>query len=109
MPNSEKSSVIFSGKLCSKLKHIIKAELGFKEMKEGAIYLGNTLIFGKSKIKEFNRLKDLKIYPFNVSCFVQLFFSNRHGCGYKPFMSLKVKCKLGHSYSCLSVGELFYC
>lgn len=58
MPNFEKSSVLFSGKLNPSLKHSSKAELGFKEMKVGTIYLGNTFIFGKSKIKDFNQLKD---------------------------------------------------
>ena len=31
---------------------------GLKGMSKGAIYLGNAFIFGKSKVKEFGRLKE---------------------------------------------------
>lgn len=34
-------------------------ELGLREMKEGSVYLGNTLVFGKQKLKDFMLLKDM--------------------------------------------------
>lgn len=56
--NAKKSSTFFSLKLDHNVKSQIKHSMAFKEMKKGTIYLGNSLIFGRSKSKEFDRIKD---------------------------------------------------
>lgn len=40
------------------VKRIIREILGLKEMGDKAVYLGNRLIFGRNKSKEFSILKD---------------------------------------------------
>lgn len=39
-------------------KKLIKELLNIKEIKTGSLYLGNSLLLGRSKIKEFGRLMD---------------------------------------------------
>lgn len=57
-PNLDKSSVLFSKNICQRTRKKLRIGLGLKEMKEGLVYFGNTLVFGKHKSKDFNRLKD---------------------------------------------------
>ena len=56
--NSEKSQLLFSLKTKPQCKHSILRLMGFKEVTAGTIYLGNQLVFGRNKSKEFGRLRD---------------------------------------------------
>ena len=56
--NVEKSQILFSKNTSRSIKQKIRGIFGFKEMKSTAIYLGNSLIFGRCKTKEFGRLKE---------------------------------------------------
>lgn len=56
--NREKSNIFFSATTSQKDKKAIKEILGFKDMGSKVVYLGNSFIFGRSKIKEFLKLKD---------------------------------------------------
>lgn len=56
--NLEKANVLFSGKTNLRIQKGVKDILGLKEMTTDTIYLGNSLIFGQNKSKEFNRIKD---------------------------------------------------
>lgn len=51
--NNWKSNVLFSSNLCKSLKRNIKYLLGLKEVRRDAIYLGNNLLFGRNKTKNF--------------------------------------------------------
>lgn len=55
--NLEKSQIFFLVNCSNKVKNSIKEVLGLKEMPRDSIYLGNTLLFGKNKTKEFHNLK----------------------------------------------------
>lgn len=54
--NARKSSIFFLKNTSLHEKRKIKATLGILEIKPGPIYLGNTFIKGRSKIKDFGRL-----------------------------------------------------
>lgn len=56
--NMEKSSIVFSKNSSRRDKKFIKEILGFKEMGSNSVYLGNSLIMGKNKPKDFFKLKD---------------------------------------------------
>lgn len=49
---------LFSKNTRPEVKRVIKKILGIKELKNGAIYFGNSFIMGRQKIKEFRRIKD---------------------------------------------------
>lgn len=51
--NVDKSSILFSKNLEKNTN-----DYGAKEIKDWAEYLGNSLIFGRSKIENFGRLKE---------------------------------------------------
>lgn len=55
--NFEKSNMFFSKRTPPNTKKAVRSLTRFKEMKEGSIYLGNTLVFGRKKSKDFERLK----------------------------------------------------
>lgn len=57
-PNLEKSHVFFSSKMLREGKRRIKEIISIWELKSCSIYLGNALILGKIKIKEFWHLKE---------------------------------------------------
>lgn len=56
--NMEKSSIFFSKsiKRCDK-KKILECT-GFKDMGNNSIYLGNALIMGRNRVKDFSRIRD---------------------------------------------------
>nr|XP_048330864.1 uncharacterized protein LOC125422764 [Ziziphus jujuba var. spinosa] len=56
--NEEKSNIFFSRSTPRKAKMAIKEILGFKDLGTSAIYLGNSLVFGRNKTKEFHILKE---------------------------------------------------
>lgn len=64
--NTNKSKILFSKNTRKGTKNKICRSLNFQELTSSTIYLGNQLIFGKSKSKEFSRLKD-KIFDIIVS------------------------------------------
>lgn len=56
--NAYKSNILFS-KYASRLdRRTIRDILGFKDMGNRAIYLGNSLVLGRNKTKEFFNLKE---------------------------------------------------
>ncbi|KAH7529445.1 hypothetical protein FEM48_Zijuj05G0184700 [Ziziphus jujuba var. spinosa] len=57
-PNSNKSKILFSKNTPGFTKKLIKDTLGFKELKASVLYLGNSLIVGKHKHKDFYKLKE---------------------------------------------------
>ncbi|KAH7533562.1 hypothetical protein FEM48_Zijuj04G0144400 [Ziziphus jujuba var. spinosa] len=57
-PNSEKSQILFSRNIPARTKALIKEKLGFKDLKAGSMYLGNSLLLGKNRSKEFSKLKE---------------------------------------------------
>lgn len=58
LANPEKSHLLFSKNEDKKNKRLVKELLGFKELHAYSICLGNTLVFGRNKTKEFSRLKE---------------------------------------------------
>lgn len=56
--NKEKSHVLFSKNTSARIRKEIKSTIGLKNLKDGALYLGNNLIIDINKYKEFRRLKD---------------------------------------------------
>ncbi|KAH7514410.1 hypothetical protein FEM48_Zijuj11G0086700 [Ziziphus jujuba var. spinosa] len=56
--NEEKSNIFFSRSTPRKAKMAIKEILGFKDLGTSTIYLGNSLVFGRNKTKEFHILKE---------------------------------------------------
>lgn len=56
--SNEKSSVFFSPKMARCVKGQIKHAIGFQEMKNNTVYLGNSLFFGKRRTKEFEGIKE---------------------------------------------------
>lgn len=56
--NRNKSHVLFSKNTTTRTRSVIKSTLGLKDLKEGALYLGNNLIFGRNITKELGRLKE---------------------------------------------------
>lgn len=56
--NMEKSSIFFSKTTKHQDKKLIREVLSFKDMGSKAIYLGNSLVFGNNKTKEFYNLKE---------------------------------------------------
>ena len=56
--NKEKSQIFFSKNTKRRVKAAVKEIFGFKEFGTSAIYLGNNLIFGRKRSKEFGRLKE---------------------------------------------------
>lgn len=56
--NREKSSILFSEGLSRENKRHITELWGIRGMKKNSIYLGNSLILGRNKSKEFARLND---------------------------------------------------
>lgn len=56
--NVDKSSILFSESTNRGTIKTIKEIMGFREMKKDAVYLGNSLIFGRKKTKEFGKLKE---------------------------------------------------
>lgn len=54
----KKSSILFSNGADNKTKRRIKTILGFKGMKKDAVNLGNSLVFGRQRVKEFDKLKE---------------------------------------------------
>lgn len=53
-----KSSILFSAGASRENKRYISEAWGFSSMKESPIYLGNSLIMGRNRRKEFSKLKD---------------------------------------------------
>ena len=53
-----KISIFFSKNTKRRVKAAVKEIFGFKEFGTSAIYLGNNLIFGRKRSKEFGRLKE---------------------------------------------------
>lgn len=58
LANEDKSSIYFSKGTDKRVKQGIKRITRLKEMKTTSIYLGNSLILGRSKVKDFGRLKE---------------------------------------------------
>lgn len=56
--STEKSRIFFSANTPRIMERVIKDFLGFIELGAGSIYLGNSLIFVKSGMKEFGKLRD---------------------------------------------------
>ncbi|XP_060668149.1 uncharacterized protein LOC132799707 [Ziziphus jujuba] len=56
--NADKSNILFSKSTPRFDRRLIKDTLGFKDMGSKAIYLGNSLVLGRKKSKEFFRLKE---------------------------------------------------
>ena len=56
--NSEKSYILFSKNTKMIDRRAVKDVMGFKEMGDKSMYLGNNLVFGQKKSKEFGALKD---------------------------------------------------
>lgn len=54
----EKSSIMFSRGTSKKDRVDIKGVLGFKDLARDSVYLGNSLIFGRNKAKEFHGFKE---------------------------------------------------
>lgn len=58
LANKDKSHVWFSKETSQEVKEEIRTILEFKELKKGIIYLGNSLLISRQKVKEFNKLKE---------------------------------------------------
>lgn len=58
MVNKDKSHVFLSKNSPVKIQKQINSALGLKDLKEGTVYLGNSLVMGIYKAKEFGRFKD---------------------------------------------------
>ncbi|KAH7516409.1 hypothetical protein FEM48_Zijuj10G0132300 [Ziziphus jujuba var. spinosa] len=56
--NADKSHILFSKSTPRADKRSIRGILGFKEIGNNAIYLGNSLVLGRNKTKEFFKLKE---------------------------------------------------
>lgn len=56
--NKDKSNIFFLKKTKRKVKTKIKRIIGLKSSFFGNLYLRNSLIIGRSKVKEFGRLKN---------------------------------------------------
>lgn len=56
--NLDKSFIILSRNTRAQERRIIKELMGFKEMSNDSVYLGNTFVMGINKTKEFQRLKN---------------------------------------------------
>lgn len=56
--NTEKSSVMISCNTAAPIKRFTKDTLGLKNLGDYVVYIGNKLVIGKNKSKEFNRLKE---------------------------------------------------
>lgn len=56
--NIEKSSILFSKNMSKHDRMAIKSVFNFKEMSNNSLYLGNSLLVSKNKMKGFKILKD---------------------------------------------------
>ena len=56
--NFDKSQIFFSPRIKKQCKNVIKRKLGFKELTSSSIYLGNHLVLGRNRSKEFGKLKE---------------------------------------------------
>lgn len=56
--SKDKSHIFFSKNTNPRTRKEIKCILGIKDLKNGTIYLGNSLVVGRNKTKEFGRLKE---------------------------------------------------
>lgn len=56
--NGDKSSLIFSKNTQGKVRQGVRRIIGFREARTDTIYLGNSLILERSKLHEFERLKE---------------------------------------------------
>lgn len=54
----DKSGILFSKNCSIRIKRKIKDQMCLKEMGHQVIYLGDSLVFGRSMAKEFHHLKD---------------------------------------------------
>lgn len=53
-----KSGVHFTPNIENSTQRCIRGILVVKEMRQGSVYLENSLLFGKQRTKEFNRIKE---------------------------------------------------
>lgn len=56
--NEKKSNIFFSRNTSAAMRRKVKQKLSLKEMGTQGIYLGNSLVLGKNKRKEFGRIKE---------------------------------------------------
>lgn len=56
--NFDKSSILFSKNTSNHDRRAIKRVLEFKDMYKDSVYLGNTLLLSRNKVKDFKVLKD---------------------------------------------------
>ncbi|KAH7515208.1 hypothetical protein FEM48_Zijuj10G0002700 [Ziziphus jujuba var. spinosa] len=56
--NADKSNILFSKSTPRSDRRLIRDTLGFRDMGSKAVYLGNSLVLGRNKTKEFFRLKE---------------------------------------------------